>query len=460
MVVDTERLKEIAEEAVQYCVKQKIDQAQAVAFLTDESLTRFANSQIHQNVAAKLGGVVVKAVLKKQTGTVRVNTLEEEEIRKAVVRAVKIAKASPPNKEFKSLPKPEKWVPIKGAFDKETAECEPKYRAKKVKEAIETAHSKSKKVRAVAGFFSSEWLAFAVANSLGVSAWARLSMASMKTTVMSKSGASEGFAASEKYSRRARDIDPTVLAEDAAEKSVKSLNPVKLDPGEYEVVLSPVAVSTLLWYVGMSGFSASSFQDGQSFVKYNLNKKVFDRKLTVVDDARNSKSLFAIPVDGEGVPKRALKLIDTGVVSEKGLCHNSFTAGKENKKSTGHASVPVGVGSWSDRPAPLNMIMKAGDANLEEAIAETKRGIFVNTVHYVNTVEPAKVVLTGLTRDGTFLVKDGEVSKPIVNMRFTDSMLSAFSDMVLVGKRLEMVSATTVPFVKLGKLRFVGVSAY
>jgi predicted Zn-dependent protease len=212
-------------------------------------------------------------------------------------------------------------------------------------------------------------------------------------------------------------------------------------------------------YIGF-GFSAAAYQDGQSFVKYNLGKKVFDSKLSVSDDAHDSKSLFAVPVDGEGVPKKALKLIDRGVVSEKGLCYNSFTAGKENKKSTGHAPMPTGVGSWSDRPAPFNMIVKAGSATLEKAIAETKHGIFVNTVHYVNTVEPAKVVLTGLTRDGTFLIEDGELSKPIVNMRFTDSMLSAFSDVPMVGKRLEMVSATTVPFMKLDKLRFVGVSAY
>lgn len=457
--MDTERLKEIAERTVQYCIKQKVDQAQVSAFLTDEALTRFANSQIHQNVAAKSGGVIIKTVLNKQISTVRVNTLEEEEIKKAAVQAVKIAKASPPNKGFTSFPKPEKWTPIKGAFDKETAECDPKYRAKKVKEAIETAHSRSKKVKAVAGFYSSESMAFAVANSLGVSAWASLSMASMKTTVISKSGASEGFAAAVKYSRRVRDIDPSVLAADAAEKSVKSLNPVKIDPGEYEVVLSPVAVSYLLMYIGF-GFSAAAYQDGQSFVKYNLGKKVFDSKLSVSDDAHDSKSLFAVPVDGEGVPKKALKLIDRGVVSEKGLCYNSFTAGKENKKSTGHAPMPTGVGSWSDRPAPFNMIVKAGSATLEKAIAETKHGIFVNTVHYVNTVEPAKVVLTGLTRDGTFLIEDGELSKPIVNMRFTDSMLSAFSDVPMVGKRLEMVSATTVPFMKLEKLRFVGVSAY
>ncbi|MEM3623093.1 MAG: TldD/PmbA family protein [Candidatus Bathyarchaeia archaeon] len=455
----TERLREIAEKTVKYAVKQKADQAQASAFMMDNSLTRFANSQVHQNVARKSGGVNIKVVLDKRISTIQVNTLEEKEIEKAVEQAVKIAKASPPNKEFKSLPEPEKWTPIKGAFDKETANCEPKYRAEKVKEAIETAHSKSHLVRAVAGYFNTGSLAYAVANSLGVSAWADMSITYMKTTVISQSGTSEGFGTAEKYSRQVRDIKPSLLAEDAAEKSVKSLNPVKLEPGEYEVVLSPLAVSALMAYLGYIGFSATPYQDGQSFVKYCLNQQVFDGKLTVRDDARNKKTLYALPIDGEGVPKKALDLINKGVVSENSICHNSFTAGKENKKSTGHALPPIGA-YYGEMPMPFNVIVEAGDSTLDEAISETKRGIFVTTFHYVNPVEPTKAILTGLTRDGTFLIEKGEISKPIVNMRFTDSMLSAFKDIPMIGKELEMVEETTVPMMKLKKLRFVGISAY
>lgn len=455
----SERLREIAEKTVRYAEKQRVDQAQASAFMSDTALTRFANSQIHQNVAEKSGGVIIKVVLSKQISTVRANTLEDEEIQKAVQQAVKIAKACSPNKEFKSLPKPETWNPIKGGFDEETVKCSPKYRAERVKEAIETAHSKSSKVKAVAGYFSSGSMSYAVANSLGVSAWADMSVAYMKTTVISEAGASEGFGTAEKYSRRVKEIQPSVLAGDATDKSVRSLNPVMVNPGEYEVVLSPLAVSTLLMYAGFVGFSATSYQDGQSFVKYCANQQVFDGKLNVVDDARDPNTLYAVPVDGEGVPKKGLDLVNKGVVSEKSICYNSFTAGKENKKSTGHAPPPMGD-YYGERPGPFNTIMKPGDATLDEAIADTKHGIFVTTVHYVNPVEPTKVILTGLTRDGTFLIENGKMSKPIVNMRFTDSMLSAFKDMPMIGRQLEMVRGTTVPMVKLKKLRFVGVSTY
>lgn len=455
----TERLLGIANKTVQYAMKQNVDQAQASAFLLDTALTRFANSQIHQNVATKKGGILIKVILNKQVSNTRVNTLEEEQVERAVMQAIKIAKASPPNKYFKSLPEPEPWTPIEGVFDKETANCTPRYRAERVKEAINTAHSKSPIVKAVAGYFSTGSMAFAVANSLGVSAGAKASSANMKTTVISKSGASEGFGTAEKYSRHVKDIQPVDLAEDATEKSVKSVNPIKLSPGEYPVVLSPLAVATLLMYLGYVGFSATSYQDGRSFVKYCLNQQVFDDKLNVKDDARDSRTLYAVPIDGEGVPKKALQLINNGVVSEQSICYNSFTAGKEGKKSTGHALPPISD-YYSEVPMPFNVVMNPGGASLDEEIAETKRGIFVTTFHYVNPVEPTKVVLTGLTRDGTFLIENGEISKPIMNIRFTDSMLSALRNIPMIGRELEMVRETTVTSMKLEKLRFVGVSAY
>lgn len=458
--MDVGRLREIAQKTVDYALKRNVSQAQAVAFMADNALTRFANSQIHQNVAQKIGGVAIKVVLEdKRISTIQANTLEEEGIREAVEHAVKVARASSPNKDFKSLPEPEAWKPVRGAFDKQTAECTPDFRAEMVGEAIETAHSKSSNVAAVAGYLCTGALGYAVVNSLGVSAWAQLSVAYMKTTVMARDGESEGFGAAQQYSRKVKELNPAALAEDAADKAVRSLHPVKIEPGEYEVVLSPLAVAVILEYMGYVGFSARSYQDGQSFVKFFANQQVFDGKLSVVDNARNPKTLYAVPVDGEGVPKKPLGLIVNGVVSEKSVCHNSFTAGKEGKKSTGHALPPLGD-FYGEMPLPYNMIMKPGDAALEEAIADTKHGIFVNTFHYVNPVEPTKLVLTGLTRDGTFLIENGEITKPIVNMRFTDSMLSALKEIPMIGKELLTLETATVPMVKLKKLRFVGISAY
>jgi predicted Zn-dependent protease len=281
----------------------------------------------------------------------------------------------------------------------------------------------------------------------------------MKTTVISESEGSEGFGTAEKYTRNIKEIDPILLAEDAADKSVRSVKPTKIQLGNYEVVLSPLAVGTILSYLGYIGFSAIPYQNGSSFVKYFLNKQVFDEKLTVKDDARDPRTFYMTPIDGEGVPKKLKFLIKNGIVSEESICYDSLRAGKENKKSTGH-SVPPITRWFYDMPVPFNMIMEPGDSRIEEMIEETKHGIFVTYFHYVNPVEPTKAILTGLTRDGTFLIENGEVTKPIVNMRFTDSMLSALKNIPLLGKNQEMVKGTTVTPIKLNKLRFVGISSY
>ncbi len=454
----TKRLLEIAERTVRIASRHRVDQAQAVTFFLDSALTRYANSQIHQNVASKKGGALIKVIIDKRIGTLRVNSLEKKQIEDAVGRAVKIAKVTPPNKDFKSLPKPQKWQLIKETFDKKTAKCTPDFRAQVVKEAIDTAHSESKMVNTVAGSFSTGSYEFAVANSLGISAWAQISATSLQTTVIAKTRGSQGFGSSEQHSRRIHDIDPARVAAQAAEKSVASVNPKNIPVGEYEVVLSARAVSTLLMFLGYIGFSATTYQDGQSFVKYHLGKQVFDDKLNVKDDARDRKALYAFPIDGEGVPKKRLQLIEDGKVSEKSICYDSFTAGKEGKTSTGHAFPPIF--EFLGRPMPLNVVVAAGDASEEEMIRETKRGIFITRFHYTNPVEPTKAILTGLTRDGTFLIEKGEISKPVMNLRYTDSMLSALKTIALLGKKREIVEEIVTPAMKLEKLRFTGITKY
>ncbi len=456
--MNTDRLLEIAEKTLRKVMRHEVDQAQVTVFLVDSSLTRYANSQIHQNVSAKRGGVAMKIAVDKRIGTIQANSLEMKQIEDAVDKAVKITKLSPPNSDFKSLPKPSSWTPIEGTFDTETAECTPDYRADRVKEAIDTAHSVSRYVKAVAGSYSTDSIAFAIVNSLGVSAWTEITMASMDTTVISESGLSQGFSSEEDYSRTIESINPVKISQKAAERSVKSIDPEKIDVGEYEVVLSPRAIAGLFMYLGYIGFSARSYQEGQSFINYNLDKQVFDEKLNVTDDSRDPDALFAIPVDGEGVPKRKMQLIGDGKVSERSLCYDSFTAGKEGKESTGHSLPPIW--RYFNRPIPFNMLVEPGDSSIDEMVRETKHGIYVTRFHYTNPVEPTKAILTGLTRDGTFLIEKGEITKPVFNLRYTDSMLSAFRKIPMIGKEREATEDIAAPAMKLEKLRFTGITKH
>ncbi|UCD96269.1 MAG: hypothetical protein JSV35_07180, partial [Candidatus Bathyarchaeota archaeon] len=223
-----DRLLDLAQTAVKSALKQKADQAQAATFLIEDALTRYANSQIHQNIAYKEGGVITKVVVNRRVGTLRVNSLELKEIQEAASQAVKIARASPVNEDFRTFPDPEPWKPINGAFDRETAESTPDFRADSVKDVIERAHSESNHVQAVAGSFHSGSYTFAVTNSLGVSTWAAVTKSSLQATVISHLNDSNGFGSAEQYSRKIGDIDPVTVAAQAAEKSVRSINPKKI----------------------------------------------------------------------------------------------------------------------------------------------------------------------------------------------------------------------------------------
>lgn len=190
-----------------------------------------------------------------------------------------------------------------------------------------------------------------------------------------------------------------------------------------------------------------------------MGKRIFDEKLTAIDDPRNPKTLYAFPVDGEGIPKRKMTLIDKGKVSEDSICYDSYTAGKQKgKKSTGHSL--SSIFGYADRPMPFNVAVVAGDSSMEEMIRDTKHGIFITRFHYTNPTEPTKAVLTGLTRDGTFLIENGEITKPVMNLRYTDSMLSALGEIPMLGKKTETVDTTTIPAMKLARLRFTGTTQY
>lgn len=276
--MNTDKLLEIAQRTVKTATKLEVDQVQAVAFLRDTALTRYANSQIHQNVAAKTGGVSIKIVTDKRIGTLRVNSLEKKQVEDAVKRAIQIAKVTPPNQDFKSLPEAAKWTPIKNTFDKKTAECSPDYRAEKVKAAIDAAHAKSPLVRAVAGSFGIESLMFAIANSLGVSAWAIVSSTQFQTTVISKSKASQGYGSEEQYARKISEIDPVKTAKKAAETSVKSINPTKIPVGEYPVILSPRAADDIHRFPGVHWLLSHELPGWTILRKVQLGQEDFRRE--------------------------------------------------------------------------------------------------------------------------------------------------------------------------------------
>ncbi|HTS14982.1 MAG TPA: metallopeptidase TldD-related protein, partial [Candidatus Sulfotelmatobacter sp.] len=231
--------------------------------------------------------------------------------------------------------------------------------------------------------------------------------------------------------------------------------PVSLPPGEYPVVLEPYAVVDLLDMLGYLGFSALAVQEGRSF--FEAGKVIGSPLVTIIDDAEDSAGA-PVSFDYEGVPKRRVPLVEAGVCRE--AVFDAQTAARAHRESTGHglpAPNPYG-------PFPLNMIMSAGDASRDELIGGLERGLLVTRFHYTNPVHPKLAIVTGMTRDGTFLVEQGRIVGPVRNLRFTQSYLEALAGVEAVGRERRLLrgflGASLVPAVRIRAFGFTGATEH
>jgi predicted Zn-dependent protease len=270
----------------------------------------------------------------------------------------------------------------------------------------------------------------------------------------------DGSGYSTVFSHDVRDFDFEAMARKAAEDAVNSVRPKLIPIREYEAVFTPATVSTFTSFMGRLGFSARAYQDGYSCLTDRIGSQVFDEKLTVHDLGRSLETFNAMPFDGEGVPKGTLRLVNRGV--PENLCYDNYTALKDGTESTGHALPKSGGFFFRGMPLPLNMVIEPGDATVDEMIEDTRRGVYITRLHYVNAIRRDLAVISGLTRDACWLIEDGEVKRPIKVMRFTDSVIKVMSaiDSIGDGSTVEMLPYGTLPAVKVSSFRFTGQSEF
>ncbi len=438
-----DRVKEILDKALGY---SKADQTQVTFGVEQSALTRFAGSIIHQNVAERNANIMVRAIFGKKIGLAASNAIDDDSIRRTVEKAVEFARHQQDNPDFVSLPGPK---PIKEApktFFDSTAEYTPEDRAESVSKVVKAA---SKIGAHAAGSLSTESSEFAIANSLGIFAYNTGTQSTMTTVIT----ADTGFGYANRISPDVMKINPEEVGEEAASTADRSKNPVSIEPGEYDVVLTPYCVEDMLSYLSWLGFSALAVQEGRSFMAGKFGQKVMGDNITIWDDGLDPRTLVR-PFDGEGYPKQKVDLIVNGVANA--VVYDSYTANKEGKENTGHA---VG-GSGTHGPFATNLFLAPGKATIEEMITSTKRGIFVTRFNYTNVVHPLLVIFTGMTRDGTFLIEDGKITKPVKNLRFTESILNALSNVEMIGKDLVLQGMATVPALKIKNFRFTGATEF
>ena len=430
------------------------DQTEALLLTEDSSLTRFANSAIHQHVAEKNQVLVLRVILGKRIAVVTTNILNQSSVKDSLKKAMALAKVQHPNEEFISLPE-QRPIPKIETFSKDIQRLTPDKKVKMIKEILTLVKEEGFNA---SGAFSNGAVELAVVNSLGVEAYQQYSDLFIHLIVEDRRGS--GYASF--VSRDPDQLDIDSLAQEAIAKASRG-EPIQIEPGEYEVILEPYAVSELLAFLGYLGFHALAVQEGRSFFCNEFGKKMMDKEVTIYDDGLDPEGL-QVPFDFEGVPKQKVTFFEEGVVKE--VTYDSFTAGREGKGSTGHGLIAPNTAG----PIPINLFMKGGNSSLDEMIRSVRKGIYVTRFHYTNVVEPMKAVITGMTRDGTFLIEEGEIKRPIKNLRFTESILRALSRVSAISKDRRVcsegtvysrrfVTGTVAPAIKVDGFNFSGVSA-
>jgi len=415
------------------------DQAEVMLHSSNSALTRFAESRIHQNVSEVNATLSVRAVLGKRIGCARTNQLTADEARAAARRALDLARVSAENVEFASLPGPQP-IPSVDCYAAATAASTPEERAAAARVIAGIA---GKSGCTASGSISAEAAELAIGNSLGVLAYTPLTQASL-VLVVSDEGSS-GYA--EWRGVDLAQMDAQAAAHTATRKCVDGRGAEAGVPGEYTVILEPAAVGELVFFLGYLGMGALALQEGRSFLTGRLGEKVAGDNVTIWDDGTDGRGL-AMPFDWEGQPKRKVMLVENGI--GRGVVYDSYTAAREKRETTGHALLAPNTAG----PLPLNMFLAPGEASLDEMVASTERGILVTRFHYVNVVHERETILTGMTRDGTFLIEKGKRTKPLKNLRFTQSVLGALSKVEMIGKECALAEYAYVPALKVGQFSF------
>jgi PmbA protein len=442
------RIQEITDSIL---ARSLADQTEVVILAGDSYLTRFANSAIHQNVAQTNADVRIRCVLGTRVGVAGTNDLDPQALERTLDHALAIARLQPENPDFHSLPGPQPIAEVH-AFSENTAGCSAEERARSVRTLCSVAGAAGV---AAFGALTTAASELAVANSLGTWAYFPLTYADLNMVAMS--GSSTGYAAG-LVSDFAR-LDFEALAREAVDKCLRSRNPQALEPGVYTVILEPYATQDLVQMMAYTGLGATALQEGRSFMSGKIGQRLVDPRISIWDDGLDADGI-PIPFDAEGVPKERVDLLKDGIAC--GVVYDSYRAGKEGRASTGHAlpiAAPFG-------PLPLNTFFSTGEASLEEMIGSTERGIYVTRFHYTRPVEPTQVVVTGMTRDGTFLVENGEIAYPVKNLRFTQGYVEALNSVEAIGpeRRLLMgmlhIGAESVPALKLSRFNFTGATEF
>ena len=410
-------LQHIAATVLRLAKEQGVPEAEVHVEETIQALTRFANNTIHQHVAEQGRVVSIRTAVDGRTARVTTNRVDEDALRAALQDSLSLASHQPKDPRLLPMPGRQKYQAVR-RFHPATAALTAEERARAVKNTCQLAE---KRGQLAAGIFSSGQSQTVLVNSRGLSAAYRQTQSAFSVTMQ------QGTAASWAKANAAdvRQFDPLRLAKIASEKATSAQNPAELSPGRFTVILEPAAVLDLVGFL-FYDFAATAVADKRSCLSGRLGKQVFGKNITIADDAYHPDQL-GTPFDGEGMPRQRVVLVDRGVV--KSLVYSRRSARQSGTKSTGHGfALPNEYGE-----APLNLVVSGGNTSVAEMIATTDRGLLVTRLWYIREVDPYEKIMTGMTRDGLFLIENGKIARAARNFRFNQSVLEMLRNVECLG---------------------------
>jgi predicted Zn-dependent protease len=390
-------------------------EAEAVAHLERSGLARFAGSEVHQPTLIENVVATLRVVRDSRSGVATTNKVDGDGLVELARRATEAAESAPPDDAFPGLAPPAEPPHVAGD-DEETARLAPDDQARLAAAAIDAAGDV-----AAYGFFTSAVSELAVASSTGLSVEQRMTDAT--ALVVAADERRSGYA--EQTAWRARDVDPAAVARRAAEKADRTGGAVEIDPGTYRAVLEPYALADLIEYFSHDSFGALGLLEERSYLAGRLGTKIFDEKISITDDPLDPRGLPKA-FDFEGTPKQRVQLVEDGVA--RGVVWDRRTAAqaRDGVASTGHAP-SIESREWGPLPSALSIA--PGEAESVAELAElVGDGIYVTRLHYLGVVHPREGVITGMTRDGTFRIRNGKIAEPLVNLRFTVAVPELLGD--------------------------------
>jgi PmbA protein len=392
------------------------DETEVQIDVTSDALTRFANNTIHQNVAEQALSISVRTVFDGRTARATTNRTDDESLRRVVQSSSTIAKSQPKNPHLLAMPGPQKYTRVSRYFES-TAGATPQDRAKVVARVCKDI---ARRKQTAAGIFSTGAMQSAIANSRGLFASYEQTRSEFSVTILEPDSSGWQKANSPDVST----LNAEGLAARAAEKSEASRKPREIEPGHHTVVLEPSAVLDIVGFL-FYDFAATAIADKRSCLNERIGKQVMGSNVMLWDDVYHPLQTGA-PFDGEGMPRQKVLLVDGGV--PRNLVYSRATAKQMKARATGHGfPLPNEYGE-----APMNLVFAGGDATIDKMIASTQRGIYVTRLWYIREVDPYEKVLTGMTRDGTFLIENGKLAGGIRNFRFNQSVLQMLSNVEMM----------------------------